>query len=227
MSRESTVRSRWCIDQDPAHSVTWGHLPEWVTPNASDRFGMSHTSPCLSGRLSSSTFWEHAPHFAAPPHSAYGWLCATVGIQFPRCPQLSLALWKLLWSQDTRFLWGWCPKATGFGKSIVIFQTGSQFQLRCVRILLWISCAAEVLLLVGRPVVNFINTYKEKIRVFCTQLRPPTPPDGQIPLQSSEEEEWLSRSCQTHKRKPGRKEGKKRVGRGSMARSLLGSRSSS
>lgn len=67
----STVRNRWCVDRNPAHtSVTWVHLPEWATPNAADRFGMSHTSPCLSGQHSGSAFWEHRLGFAAVPHSA-------------------------------------------------------------------------------------------------------------------------------------------------------------
>lgn len=72
--------------------------------------------------------------------------------------------------------------------------------------------------------ISWIHTER---RELCSvhQLCPPTPSDGQIPVQSCEEEEWLSQSCRTHKTKPGRKEGKRRIGRGSMARSLLGSRS--
>lgn len=64
-----------------------------------------------------------------------------------------------------------------------------------------------------------------EMRELCSvhQLCSPT----QIPVENEEEEEWLLQSCQTHSRKPGRKEGKKRVGRGSMARCFVGSRSHS
>lgn len=94
-------------------------------------------------------------------------------------------------------------------KQRLVWKIGHNFFLvKCVRILLWICCVKEKFIAGGKAFGEF-HEFVELRELFSVhQLCPPT----QIPEENSEEEEWLSQSCQTHARKPGRKKGKKRVG---------------